>query len=200
MKIDSNTNPNEVKETTELRLKNIAFIKKSDSKKSTLNDAIKKMMRLNTSRVPFSDYDFIRLFLAYVKIDGNVFINRDNLRYDLYEYYKKEEYKVLFQDIVVKQQIEENFLDIEEALQNAVLYGLLDPHDCNLNSPKRIILLNEDECYSIITKYDEIYTEKMEKLTGEFLDNKCTQRNEKYHYDGKVKQLQLKKIKNNNTN
>lgn len=33
MQIDSNTNPNEVKEKTKLGLENIVFIKKSDSEK-----------------------------------------------------------------------------------------------------------------------------------------------------------------------
>lgn len=152
--------------------------------------------RLKVSRVEFNDYDFIRLFLAYLKLNGSVFIDKDNLRYELYELYQNPEYKDLFQDFAVKQQIEGNFLDIEEALQNAVLYGLLSSHDCNHNNSRRIIFIDENESISIEDSYNEIYREKMERLVGEFLD-KSIKRSEKYHYDGKIKQLKKRKIQIN---
>lgn len=145
--------------------------------------------RLKVSRVEFNDYAFIRLFLAYLRLNGSVFIDKDNLRYELYELYQNPEYKDLFQDFAVKQQIEGNFLDIEEALQNAVLCGLLSSNICN--SSRRIIFINENESASIIEDYNEIYREKMEGLVDEFLD-KSIKRSEKYHYDGKIKQLQNK--------
>lgn len=150
--------------------------------------------RLKVSRVEFNDYDFMRLFLAYLKLNGSAFIDKDNLRYELYELYQNPEYKDLFQDFAVKQQIEGNFLDIEEALQNAVLYGLLSSNICN--SSRRIIFINENERASIIENYNEIYREKMEGLVDEFLD-KSIKRSEKYHYDGKIKQLQKIKINYN---
>lgn len=155
--------------------------------------------RLKVSRVEFNDYDFIRLFLAYLKLNGSVFIDKDNLRYELYELYQNPEYKDLFQDFAVKQQIEGNFLDIEEALQNAVLYGLLSSHDCNPNNSKRIIFIDENESISIIDSYNGIYKEKMERLVDEFLDKKSIKRNDKYHYDGKIKQLKKRKIQINDS-
>lgn len=158
---------------------------------SSLKDNPNKnnVRRLKVSRVEFNDYDFMRLFLAYLKLNGSAFIDKDNLRYELYELYQNPEYKDLFQDFAVKQQIEGNFLDIEEALQNAVLYGLLSSNICN--SSRRIIFINENESASIIENYNEIYREKMEGLVDEFLD-KSIKRSEKYHYDGKIKQLQKK--------
>lgn len=143
--------------------------------------------RLKVS-VQFNDYDFMRLFLAYLRVNESAFIDRDNLGYDLYELYQNSEYKDLFQDFAVKQQIEGNFLDIEEALQNAVLYGLLSSHDCNPNNSRRIISITENESISIIDSYNEIYKEKMERLVGEFL-HKSIKSKDKYHYDGKIKQL-----------
>lgn len=158
---------------------------------SSLKDNPNKnnVRRLKVSRVEFNDYDFMRLFLAYLKLNGSAFIDKDNLRYELYELYQNPEYKDLFQDFAVKQQIEGNFLDIEEALQNAVLYGLLSSNICN--SSRRIIFINENESASIIENYNEIYREKMEGLVDEFLD-KSIKISEKYHYDGKIKQLQKK--------
>lgn len=150
-----------------------------------------KDIRLKVSRVSFNDYDFIRLFLAYLRINRSVFIDKNNLRYDLYELFQNPEYKDLFQDIAVKQQIEGNFLDIEEALQNAVLYGLLSSHDCNSSNSRRILFIDENESISIIDSYNEIYKEKMKKLVGEFLD-KSIKRSGKFHYDGKIKQLKKK--------
>lgn len=160
---------------------------------SSLKDNPNKnnVRRLKVSRIEFNDYDFMRLFLAYLKLNGSAFIDKDNLRYELYELYQNPEYKDLFQDFAVKQQIEGNFLDIEEALQNAVLYGLLSSNICN--SSRRIIFINENESASIIENYNEIYREKMEGLVDEFLD-KPIKRSEKYHYDGKIKQLQKRKI------
>ena len=42
----------------------------SDSDKVIIGDAIIKIIRLNTFCVPFSDYNFIRLFLAYCRLMG----------------------------------------------------------------------------------------------------------------------------------
>ncbi len=152
--------------------------------------------RLKVSRIQFNNYDFMRLFLAYLRVNGITFINKDNLRYNLYELYQNKEYKDLFQDFAVKQQIEGNFLDIDYAIQNAVLYGLISAHDCNLNNSKRVILIDENESITIINSYSENYKEKMERLVGEFLDKSINKR-DKYYYDGKIKQLKKRKILRN---
>lgn len=151
-----------------------------------------KVRKLKLSHIQFNDYDFMRLFLAYLRVNGKMFINKDNLRYDLYELYQNPKYKDLFQDFVVKQQIEGNFLDIDEALQNAALYGLLSSHDCNSNSSKRIFI-DESECISIINSYSESYNKKMESLVAEFFD-KSIKKVDEYHYDGKIKQLKKRKM------
>ncbi len=125
--------------------------------------------RLNCARVPFSDYDFLRAFLASIKMNGQFSFNKDLLRYQLYEYYNLEEYHDLFQDIAVKHQISGNFLDMEEAIQNAVLYGLITPHDMN---HKRLILINEEEAQEILSSYDEKIVKKMDNLAKLFSQNK----------------------------
>ena len=191
MKIDSKTMVEEVKESKKTTLENMCFIKHNEEK-NTLANHIRQTMRLRTVRPSFSEYDFIRLFFAIVRINGQTFIDRDSLRYDLYEFYNNEEYKELFQDIAIKQQIEGNYLDIEEALQNAVLYGVLSAHDSNPYSSTRLILMDSENCSSIINGYDKNYVQKMNDLTINFLENKSGTKSEKYYYKGKVKSLKNK--------
>jgi len=188
MIITSTTTVEEVKEKTKNTLENMCNVK-NDSEKSTTGNTVRKIMRLTTSRVSFSDYDFIRLFFAYVKLNGITLIDKDSLRYDLYQFYNVEEYRDLFQDIAVKKPIEGNYLDIEEALQSASLYGVLSNHNTNPWNSKRLILLNEEEAYSIIDGYDNNYTEKMESLTGKFIENKFAKSTKPYHFEGKAKAL-----------
>lgn len=158
---------------------------------SNLSMSEKRKVNLKVSRVPFNEYDFIRLFLAYLRINGCIFINKDRLRYDLYNMYQNKEYKELFQDIAVKQQIEGNFLDIEEALHSAELYGLLSFHDTNSSCSRRMILINEDESFSIIDSYEDIYKSMMDELVGEFFNN-TRNKDIRYHFEGKIKQLKKK--------
>lgn len=194
MIITSTTTVEEIKEKTKNTLENMCNVKNA-SEKSTTGDTVRKIMRLTTSRVSFSDYDFIRLFFAYVKLNGIALLDTDSLRYDLYEFYNVEEYRELFQDIAVKKPIEGNYLDIEEALQSASLYGLLSDYNTNPWNSKRLILLNEEESYSIIDGYDNNYTEKMESLTGKFIENKFAKSTEPYHFKGKIKTLKKNIIK-----
>lgn len=171
MIINQNTAKEEVQEKTKETFQNMCFIGPSGVGKSTLIDTIGKMSRLKVSRVSFSDYDFIKLFLAYVRTNNEVFFDRECLRYDLYSYILGG-YEILFQDIAVKEQIEGNYLEIQEALQNAAFYGLITAHDCGPNDARRLILLNEEESDAIIEKYDENYCMKMEELVKNYLKHR----------------------------
>lgn len=130
-----------------------------------------ELPNLSCARILFSDYDFIRLFLATIRMNGTFSVERDLLRYQLYEYYNLKEYHDLFQDFAIKQQIEGNFIDMEEALQNAVLYGLITPHDIHPTNSKRLILISEEEAQGIIRCYDEKTTEKMYSLVKSYSQN-----------------------------
>lgn len=130
-----------------------------------------KSTKLICKRPEFSDYDFIRLFFAFIYKKGQLSFDRNMLRYQLYEYYHMEEYRQLFQDIAVKQQIEGNFLDIEEALQNAVLYRLINSFDSQPSSNKRLIFLDKDYCEEILHAYSDNYVNKMDCLTDLYLED-----------------------------
>ena len=97
--------------------------------------------------------------------------DRNMLRYQLYEYYHMEEYRQLFQDIAVKQQIEGNFLDIEEALQNAVLYGLINSFNSQPSGNKRLIFIDKEQCEEILHSYSDDYVNKMDCLTDLYLED-----------------------------
>lgn len=171
MIINSNTTQEEVQEKTKKVFQNMCFIGASEKEKTTLAEAIGKTRRLKVSRVSFSDYDFIRLFLVYLRRNGEIFFDRESLPYDLYPYILGG-YEILFQDIAVKQQIERNYLEIQEALQNASLYGLITAHDCGPNNARRLILINEEESNFIIGKYDENICSKMEDLVKSYLKDR----------------------------
>lgn len=57
----------------------------------------------------FNEYDFMRLFLAYLVFNGITKIYANELKFQLVKYYKDERYKILFEEISLKQQIEEIF-------------------------------------------------------------------------------------------
>ncbi len=129
----------------------------------------KKLKKLECARVDFSDYDFIRLFLALVRKNGKFSIDREFLRYQLYQFYVMEEYKDLFQDIAVKEQIEENFLDLEASFQTAVLYGLITPHDIHPSNSRRLILITPEESQQIINSYDLKKVNQMEQIVQDYI-------------------------------
>lgn len=128
-------------------------------------------MRIDKVNKHFDDYSFIRLFFACMYNNDQIFFDRDNLRYDLYLFKSNDEYRELFQDISVKQEIEGNFLEIEEALQNANLYGLIELGN-NVNNMKSIILLDDEHSKIIIDNCDQKYVVKMNDLVKELIDKK----------------------------
>ena len=130
-----------------------------------------KSTRLICKRPEFSDYDFIRLFFALIYKKGQFSFDRNMLKYQLYGYYHMEEYRQLFQDIAVKQQIEGNFLDIEDALQNAVLYGLINSFDSQPVDNKRLIFIDKEYCEEILHSYSDDYVNKMDCLTDLYLED-----------------------------
>lgn len=130
------------------------------------------MTRFNYARMEFTDYDFIRLFIAMIKIKNENSIDRDELRYQLIQFYNVEEYKVLFQDITVRKQIEGDYVDIYRALQEATFYGLINQHDSQPIGNKRIILIDDKYSKNIIEEYDVNYSFRMDSLTDQYIKNK----------------------------
>ncbi len=166
---NSNTIKEEVQEKSKETFQNMCFIGSSDKKKTTLLKVI-ETGRLRAARISFSDYDFIRLFLAYLRKYRELFFDRVSLPYELYPFLGS--YEELFQDIPVKKQIEGNYLEIQDALQTAIFSCLVSVQDCGPNATSRLILMSEEESQSIIKKYDKNVCLKMESLVKEYLKNR----------------------------
>ena len=73
----------------------------------------------------FNDYSFIKLFLAHMTNRGYGFIKIDNLKYDLYIPYNKEEYKILFENTSIKER-NDHTLNVDKLIKNAIKYGLIN--------------------------------------------------------------------------
>lgn len=195
MKINSDTKSDEVKEQMKSAFKNMCFIQ-SSSKKSTLADAIRKTIGL--SQTSFSEYDFIRLFVAELLENGIVKIDISKLGYELIEFYRKQEYSELF-DMPVKKQIEGDFVDISSCIQQAILGGILSSHTIQ-NTDERLIILSDDDKKEIINSYDEQYISKMKSMVSEYIVNKSLKDNSLENSEVKQLRLQRKLYKSNKTN
>ncbi|MCI5552301.1 MAG: hypothetical protein MR388_00485 [Tenericutes bacterium] len=178
MRITNSTNSEEVKDTMKSTLENMCSVE-CNSQKSTTGDEIRKIMRLSTSHVEFSEYDFIRLFFANLSIRGIVKINSSKLGYELIEFYRNEKYSDLF-DMQVKKQIEGDFVDMSGCIQQAVLGGILSQHSI-MNTDERLILLSEEESKKIIDSYDRQITSKMDDMVCEYTDKSISFKFSKLH-------------------
>lgn len=195
MKINSDTKSEEVKEQMKSAFENMCFIQ-SSSKKSTLADAIRKTIGL--SQTSFSEYDFIRLFVAELLENGIVKIDISKLGYELIEFYRKQEYSELF-DMPVKKQIEGDFVDISSCIQQAILGGILSSHTIQ-NTDERLIILSDDDKKEIINSYDEQYISKMKSMVSEYIVNKSLKDDSLENSEVKQLRLQRKLYKSNKTN
>lgn len=195
MKINSDTKKEKVKEQMKSAFENMCFIQ-SSSKKSTLDDAIRKTIGL--SQTSFSEYDFIRLFVAELLENGIVKIDISKLGYELIEFYRKQEYSELF-DMPVKKQIEGDFVDISSCIQQAILGGILSSHTIQ-NTDERLIILSDDDKKEIINSYDEQYISKMKSMVSEYIVNKSLKDDSLENSEVKQLRLQRKLYKSNKTN
>lgn len=96
------------------------------------------------AKVCFSEYDFLALYLAVKKEVGeNVIINVTKLEEDLYPYAKDEEYKDLFEDIIVRDTIDKQYVYFRNAVTKAAVSGMVT------------IIVDADDDYKVINNLDE---------------------------------------------
>lgn len=96
--------------------------------------------------------NFVRLFLATCVINKRDYIDRYNLKYDLYQFLDIEKYKLLFEGIPVKEENDKKYLDIETELKGVVFYKILSPNDADLK--KRKILISPQEALDMVKESD----------------------------------------------
>lgn len=125
-------------------------------------------MRLSRKKVEFSDYSFIRLFLAFLIKNNIVKFDKNSIGYDLIDFFKDENFKELFEDLSIKEQIEGDFVDFSGCLREAVLYEIISATSIQ-NTNNRLIFLNKNEAENIINSYESKYINKMNQLVEGYI-------------------------------
>ena len=95
--------------------------------KTAINEGQEKAIEKTKvlSKPTFSKNDFITLLLSKLLDNGISKIDTTKLKYILADYYSDEEYTFLFENLVLKEQIEGNYVELDDALLLAHFAGLL---------------------------------------------------------------------------
>ena len=123
-------------------------------------------MRTNNGKPNFSEKEFITLLITKLAENKITKIDTVKLRYELAKYYSSDEFACLFEDISLKEQIEGNMVEIDNALLFAQFIGLISNPIQGTNT--RMIF--GGEMYDLISSSAE-YSDKMEKLVSELINS-----------------------------
>jgi len=129
-------------------------------------------MRKNSSKPKISEYDFLRLLSSTMMMQkqGGI-INKYDLMQKLYYFYDNPNFDFLFEDICKKENIDNNYVDLNDAFQSAYTFGLLvliqDSGDV-----RAIINLTEEEAMKINSEFDSNEIIAMKKLCDELKNPK----------------------------
>ena len=138
-----------------------------NSNKTTLRNALSQPM-INPIKIEkINDYSFIRVFCSLLIIKDIKKIDISKLGHDLIDFYNDKRYKDLF-NMLIKNQIEGDFVDLSACLQQAMLTGLITSKSIQ-NTNDRLILLTKEEAQDIIKSYDYAYISKMNDLVDIYI-------------------------------
>lgn len=105
-------------------------------------------MNIKCSKPTITDYDFLRLFISSIILNGaSPIIENHQLEKNLFAFYSRLEYHPLFEDICKKDGItgKNNYVDLSHAFQTAYAFGLiLQLHD-SYSSIRSIVSLSTNE-------------------------------------------------------
>jgi len=124
-------------------------------------------MRINSSKPKISEYNFLRLLSSNMIIQKQgVIINKYDLEKNLYYFYDNPYFNFLFEDVCKRENIDNNYVDLNVAFQTAYTFGLLiliqDSGDV-----RAIINLTEEEAMKINSEFDSNEIIAMKKLCDE---------------------------------
>jgi len=124
-------------------------------------------MRINSSKPKISEYNFLRLLSSTMIIQKQgVIINKYDLEKNLYYFYDNPYFNFLFEDVCKRENIDNNYVDLNVAFQTAYTFGLLiliqDSGDV-----RAIINLTEEEAMKINSEFDSNEIIAMKKLCDE---------------------------------
>lgn len=116
------------------------------------------------SKTKFRKTDFIILFLAKSLDNGISKIDTMKLKHILADYYSEEDYACLFEDLALKGQTEESFVELDDVLVFAHFAGLLSNPIQGTNN--RMIWSPLED---VSSNYSTEYNLKMNKLVNDYL-------------------------------
>jgi len=124
-------------------------------------------MRINSSKPKISEYNFLRLLSSTMIIQKQgVIINKYDLEKNIYYFYDNPYFNFLFEDVCKRENIDNNYVDLNVAFQTAYTFGLLiliqDSGDV-----RAIINLTEEEAMKINSEFDSNEIIAMKKLCDE---------------------------------
>ena len=124
-------------------------------------------MRINSSKPKISEYNFLRLLSSTMIIQKQgVIIDKYDLEKNLYYFYDNPYLNFLFEDVCKRENIDNNYVDLNVAFQTAYTFGLLiliqDSGDV-----RAIINLTEEEAMKINSEFDSNEIIAMKKLCDE---------------------------------
>lgn len=121
---------------------------------------------------PIKEYNFLRLFCSTtIKGSYNFVIDRNDLQYGLYDLYDKEEYKLLFEDIVISNETDNKYIDLSSGFLTGFAYGLLTMVKTG-GSSKFLINMNEETALKELDKYTEEEKVAASSLVREYYEMK----------------------------
>lgn len=120
----------------------------------------------------FSEYKFVSLLILILAKQGISIIEKDQLQEELYKYYKKEEYKILFEDIAAKTGIDFAYLDLDNSLLAAMTFGLITNVESTFRKTKSIITITKKETKETLKYYEQKHITAMENLVREMINDK----------------------------
>ena len=121
---------------------------------------------------PIKEYNFLRLFCSTtIKGSYNIVIDRNDLQYGLYDFYDKEEYKLLFEDIVRSNKVDNKYVDLSGGFLTGFAYGLLSMVNAGGTS-KYLINMSEEDSLKELDKYTEEEKLAASSLVREYYEMK----------------------------
>lgn len=141
------------------------------------------MNKIECTKPDISEYGFLRLYSATIISQGkNPIFENHELEKDLYKYYDKDEYKLLFEDIVKREDKifkDSSYLDLNAGLGQGYALGLLFPLPGSVNL-KSIINLSREDVNEILSSFNEKQIVAMENLCNEMSEEKNKMNNKTF--------------------
>lgn len=124
-------------------------------------------MRLECSKPQISEYNFLRLLSSTLILKKqDIIIKKYDLEKKLYDFYDNPKFRFLFEDICKRDNLDNNYIDLNVAFETAYVFGLLILIQDN-GDVRSIINLTEDSAKKIISEFDQKEIIAMSKLCDE---------------------------------